>query len=187
MARLDHGPRLARPGIRILEQGHAERVGQESELGQLAAQRPRVQLMQGEHPERAAVWLDRERVQGGAPHGGLGGLAEHRPAPVVRPAREGADRAARAVGVRARSLAQDILQVLQPARGLAGDAQRDPLGPARVTVSRGCSSSTCSSRQAARTAGVVRGRTLTSYPSIRTDIRNAGGNTVDEEVAASGM
>lgn len=32
-------------------------------------------------------------------------------------------------------------------------------------------------------AGVVDGRTLTSYPSIRTDIRNAGGNVVDEEVA----
>ena len=32
-------------------------------------------------------------------------------------------------------------------------------------------------------ADLVRGRTLTSYPSIRTDIRNAGGNVVDEEVA----
>lgn len=31
-------------------------------------------------------------------------------------------------------------------------------------------------------ADVVRGRTLTSYPSVRTDIRNAGGNVVDEEV-----
>jgi protease I len=31
-------------------------------------------------------------------------------------------------------------------------------------------------------AGLVRGRTLTSYPSLRTDIRNAGGNVVDEEV-----
>ncbi|TCP38830.1 protease I [Tamaricihabitans halophyticus] len=31
-------------------------------------------------------------------------------------------------------------------------------------------------------ADVVRGRTLTSFPSIRTDIRNAGGNVVDEEV-----
>jgi protease I len=31
-------------------------------------------------------------------------------------------------------------------------------------------------------ADLVRGRTLTSYPSIRTDIRNAGGNLVDEEV-----
>ncbi len=31
-------------------------------------------------------------------------------------------------------------------------------------------------------ADVVRGRTLTSYPSIRTDIRNAGGDVVDEEV-----
>jgi protease I len=31
-------------------------------------------------------------------------------------------------------------------------------------------------------AGVVRGRTLTSYPSLRTDIRNAGGTWVDEEV-----
>jgi protease I len=28
----------------------------------------------------------------------------------------------------------------------------------------------------------VRGRTLTSYPSLQTDIRNAGGNWVDEEV-----
>ncbi|WP_327152426.1 type 1 glutamine amidotransferase domain-containing protein [Nocardia sp. NBC_01329] len=31
-------------------------------------------------------------------------------------------------------------------------------------------------------ADVVRGRTLTSYPSVRTDIRNAGGTVVDEEV-----
>jgi protease I len=31
-------------------------------------------------------------------------------------------------------------------------------------------------------ADVVRDRTLTSYPSIRTDIRNAGGNWVDREV-----
>ena len=30
-------------------------------------------------------------------------------------------------------------------------------------------------------ADLVRDRTLTSYPSIRTDIRNAGGNVVDEE------
>lgn len=35
-------------------------------------------------------------------------------------------------------------------------------------------------------AGVVRGRTLTSYPSIRTDIRNAGGTVVDEEVVIDG-
>jgi protease I len=31
-------------------------------------------------------------------------------------------------------------------------------------------------------AGLVVGRTLTSYPSLRTDIRNAGGIAVDEEV-----
>jgi protease I len=31
-------------------------------------------------------------------------------------------------------------------------------------------------------ADVVRGRTLTSWPSIQTDIKNAGGNWVDEEV-----
>jgi protease I len=31
-------------------------------------------------------------------------------------------------------------------------------------------------------ADVVRGRTLTSWPSLRTDIRNAGGTWVDEEV-----
>jgi len=31
-------------------------------------------------------------------------------------------------------------------------------------------------------ADLVRGRTLTSYPSLQTDIRNAGGTWVDEEV-----
>ena len=31
-------------------------------------------------------------------------------------------------------------------------------------------------------AGVVEGRRLTSYPSLQTDVRNAGGNWVDEEV-----
>ncbi|MFC8384516.1 type 1 glutamine amidotransferase domain-containing protein [Nocardia sp. NPDC057272] len=31
-------------------------------------------------------------------------------------------------------------------------------------------------------ADAVRGRTLTSYPSVRTDIRNAGGTVVDQEV-----
>ncbi|MFN2478210.1 MAG: type 1 glutamine amidotransferase domain-containing protein [Pseudonocardiaceae bacterium] len=35
-------------------------------------------------------------------------------------------------------------------------------------------------------ADVVRGRTLTSYPSLRTDIRNAGGTVVDEEVVIDG-
>jgi protease I len=35
-------------------------------------------------------------------------------------------------------------------------------------------------------ADVVRGRTLTSYPSIKTDIKNAGGNWVDQEVAVDG-
>ena len=31
-------------------------------------------------------------------------------------------------------------------------------------------------------AGVVQGRTITSWPSLQTDVRNAGGNWVDEEV-----
>jgi protease I len=31
-------------------------------------------------------------------------------------------------------------------------------------------------------AGIVKGRTLTSWPSLQTDIRNAGGTWVDEEV-----
>jgi protease I len=35
-------------------------------------------------------------------------------------------------------------------------------------------------------AGVVAGRTLTSYPSIRTDLRNAGARVVDEEVVVDG-
>jgi protease I len=35
-------------------------------------------------------------------------------------------------------------------------------------------------------ADVVRGRTLTSWPSLQTDIRNAGGTWVDEEVVVDG-
>jgi protease I len=35
-------------------------------------------------------------------------------------------------------------------------------------------------------AGVLEGRTVTSYPSIRTDLRNAGANVVDEEVVVDG-
>jgi protease I len=35
-------------------------------------------------------------------------------------------------------------------------------------------------------AGMVVGRTLTSYPSIRTDLRNAGAHVVDEEVVVDG-
>jgi protease I len=33
---------------------------------------------------------------------------------------------------------------------------------------------------------VVSGRTVTSFPSIRTDLRNAGAHVVDEEVARDG-
>lgn len=35
-------------------------------------------------------------------------------------------------------------------------------------------------------AGLVEGRTVTSWPSIRTDLRNAGGTIVDEAVAIDG-
>lgn len=35
-------------------------------------------------------------------------------------------------------------------------------------------------------AKVVKGRTLTSYPSLQTDIRNAGGNWIDREVVQDG-
>ncbi len=35
-------------------------------------------------------------------------------------------------------------------------------------------------------AGVVKGRTLTSWPSLQTDIRNAGGRWVDEQVCRDG-
>ena len=35
-------------------------------------------------------------------------------------------------------------------------------------------------------ADVVRGRTVTSWPSIRTDLRNAGANVVDKEVVTDG-
>ena len=36
-------------------------------------------------------------------------------------------------------------------------------------------------------AGVVQGKTLTSWPSIRTDLKNAGANVVDKEVATDGQ
>lgn len=35
-------------------------------------------------------------------------------------------------------------------------------------------------------AGVLRGRTITSWPSLQTDLRNAGANWVDEEVVVDG-
>ena len=35
-------------------------------------------------------------------------------------------------------------------------------------------------------AGVVRGRTLTSWPSLQTDLRNAGADWQDEEVVVDG-
>jgi protease I len=35
-------------------------------------------------------------------------------------------------------------------------------------------------------AGVLSGRTVTSYPSIRTDLRNAGAAVVDQQVATDG-
>jgi protease I len=35
-------------------------------------------------------------------------------------------------------------------------------------------------------AGVIDGRTLTSYPSLRTDLRNAGATVVDQEVCIDG-
>ena len=36
-------------------------------------------------------------------------------------------------------------------------------------------------------AGVVKGKTMTSWPSIRTDLRNAGANVVDQEVVTDGQ
>jgi protease I len=35
-------------------------------------------------------------------------------------------------------------------------------------------------------AGAVRGRTMTSWPSLKTDLKNAGANWVDKEVVADG-
>jgi protease I len=36
-------------------------------------------------------------------------------------------------------------------------------------------------------AGVVRGRTVTSWPSVKTDLKNAGANWVDQEVVTDGQ
>lgn len=35
-------------------------------------------------------------------------------------------------------------------------------------------------------AGVAKGRTLTSYPSLRIDLQNAGASVVDREVVVDG-
>jgi protease I len=36
-------------------------------------------------------------------------------------------------------------------------------------------------------AGALKGKTVTSWPSLKTDIKNAGGNWVDQEVATDGQ
>jgi protease I len=36
-------------------------------------------------------------------------------------------------------------------------------------------------------ADVVKGKTITSWPSLRSDVKNAGGNWVDQEVAQDGQ
>jgi protease I len=36
-------------------------------------------------------------------------------------------------------------------------------------------------------AGVVKGKTMTSWPSIKTDLKNAGVNWVDKEVVTDGQ
>jgi protease I len=36
-------------------------------------------------------------------------------------------------------------------------------------------------------AGVVRGKTVTSWPSVKTDLKNAGANWVDQEVVTDGQ
>src|SRR3546814_3417960 len=35
-------------------------------------------------------------------------------------------------------------------------------------------------------ADIIKGKTVTSWPSIRTDLKNAGGNVVDREVVVDG-
>jgi protease I len=45
----------------------------------------------------------------------------------------------------------------------------------------------CHGPQMLAEAGAVRGKTITSYPSLRTDLRNAGANWVDKEVARDGQ
>ncbi|HSE08430.1 MAG TPA: type 1 glutamine amidotransferase domain-containing protein [Nocardioidaceae bacterium] len=46
--------------------------------------------------------------------------------------------------------------------------------------------SICHAAWALVEAGVLEGRTLTSWPSLQTDVRNAGGTWVDEEVVVDG-
>jgi protease I len=66
----------------------------------------------------------------------------------------------------------DLLRMSEPAVGLVHDFVT---GGKPVAV-------ICHGPWTLVEADVVRGRTLTSWPSLRTDIRNAGGTWVDEEV-----
>ncbi|MBA0052956.1 type 1 glutamine amidotransferase [Streptomyces sp. AJS327] len=50
------------------------------------------------------------------------------------------------------------------------------------TAARGPVAAICHGAWAVVEAGVAGGKTMTSYPSLRTDIRNAGGQWIDESV-----
>lgn len=68
---------------------------------------------------------------------------------------------------------------------LRGDA--DAVAFIRDAVERGLTTAViCHGPWTLIEAGVVDGRRLTSYPTLQTDIRNAGGTWVDEEVVVDG-
>ena len=64
-----------------------------------------------------------------------------------------------------------------PARGRGRGAARGRLRRAHKPIA-----SICHGPWILVEAGIVKGRTVTSWPSLQTDIRNAGGTWVDEEV-----
>jgi deglycase len=57
---------------------------------------------------------------------------------------------------------------------------------ARNAVKRNLVEASCHSPWTLVEADVVRGRTITSYPSVATDVRHSGANWLDQEVAAEG-
>lgn len=68
----------------------------------------------------------------------------------------------------------DTLRANDEAVGLVGDLLADDKPVASI----------CHGPWVLVEADAVEGRTLTSYPSLQTDVRNAGGEWVDEEVVA---
>lgn len=70
----------------------------------------------------------------------------------------------------------DRIRIIPEAQHIVREAQRDGKPIAVI----------CHGGWLLVSAGLARGRTLTSWPTLQDDIRNAGGNWVDQEVVVDG-